>query len=421
MNDLQIKTFIQKNANQCVKCGLCLPHCPTYMLTKNECESPRGRIAIMEGLASDQLPLTDKLQNYLDHCLTCRACESVCPAQVPYGELIDHTRMLLAPQNKKNKTVSIWHILKLALAHPWLWRWLGYLLRLYQRSGLQWLMRKTRLLNKLHLARPDALLPKLGKTVRWRRYYPAVNQEIGRVALFVGCINNFVDQPALQAAIQLLTACGYGVYIPSQQRCCGALHQHSGEHKQAQGFAARNLAAFKKMPIAAVITVASGCTVMLKDYARYLDLDAAPAFSATVINIHQFLAAIAWPSALQLMPSKQRIAVHMPCTLDKSAPQMEALLTLLRKIPGVELMPLATKAQCCGAAGLYMLQQAEMADNLLKSILQQVEILKPDCIVTANIGCQLHIARELRLRGCVIPVVHPVLLLAAQLKNPPPW
>lgn len=403
MNLTELKPVIQQEANQCVKCGLCLPYCPTYALTQNECESPRGRIALMDGLAKGQLPLTAKAQLYLDHCLTCRACEPVCPAQVQYGQLIDHGREMLVQLNEEQgRSVKLPRAIELAIQYPILLRWLRPLLRFYQRTGLQFILRKLRVLKILKLARVDALLPALAESVRWQTYYPAKTKEQGRVALFTGCVSGFVDQPTLAAAIKVLTYCGYSVYVPREQRCCGAIHLHAGFADEAAKLAETNRAIFKQLDINTIITVASGCAAVLKEY------------PLPIFDVSQFLDQITWPTQLQLKPLSQRVVVHTPCTLRNVLKQAEAPIKLLQKIPGLELK-LLQNTHCCGAAGLYMLQHAAMSDQLLLSILSELTLHEADWLLTSNIGCHLHIAKAIHEKGYKTRVVHPVVLFAQQL------
>lgn len=399
MNLHQLKKVVQAEANQCVKCGLCLPYCPTYALTKNECESPRGRIALMDGIASGQLPLTDKARLYLDHCLACRACEPVCPAHVQYGKLIDHGRSML----QQLKAAKLPRSLDIALKHPWLFDVVRKVLRVYQVTGLQLLARELQLLKLFKLARLDALLPPLKKSISWKNYYPAKTTEQGRVALFTGCISNFVDQQTLVATIKVLTYCGYGVYVPAAQRCCGAIHAHAGFAEQAAQFAAVNRNVFAQLGIDKIITVASGCAAVLKEYLL------------PIVDVSQFVNEIIWPENLQINPLPQRVALHTPCTLRNVLKQTDAPLKLLQKIPQLELVSLKS-TYCCGAAGLYMLEYPQMSDEFLQSILREITEQKYDWLLTSNVGCHLHMAKAICEKVYKTRVAHPIALLAQQLK-----
>lgn len=399
MNISELKKDIQNKAAKCVKCGLCLPSCPTYNLTQNECESPRGRIALLDGLASDHLPLTEKLQTYLDHCLHCRACEAVCPAKVEYGKLIDQGQMLISKKNDKHRLPKV---VDLVLRYPFLLKLAASMLRCYQQFGWQKHASKIRLLNFFGLDRINSLLPEINKQKIWQDYYPAKTTEQGRVILFAGCATNAFDQITLESAIKLLTAIGYGVYIPKKQKCCGALHKHAGQTETAKKLAADNQTIFQQSDITAIISVASGCGVVLEEY-----LD-------KIIDINAFLMRVVWPEKIVLKPLAKKVLLHTPCTLQNVLQISDLPKKLLEKIPAIELHTVQSQ-QCCGAAGLNMLQNQNMVTKLLLPIFQAFSAVQPDYFVSSNIGCALHINRELAEKGYKTRVIHPITLLAQQL------
>ena len=398
-------------ADRCVKCGMCLPHCPTYHLTRDESESPRGRIALIQGLTGGQLAYSDKLSTHLENCLKCRACERVCPSLVPYGELIDGAlthieRQINAPRAQPPR------LLKLATQRAPL-RAFAKLLRLYQRSGLRTLVRGSGALKILGFERHDRLLPSLPPVHTWQAYYPAENSARGDVALFTGCIADAFDQTTSQAAIHVLTKLGYGVHVPPAQACCGALHLHNQQPEQAKALAQENLAAFGELEVQAIINTASGCGATLKEYVA-LEPDATD-FTRAVVDISTFIASIPWPENVTLRPLKARVAVHDPCSLTHVLRQHEQPYAMLRKIPDIELLSLPDRARCCGAAGSYMLTHATNADTLRDEKLATIQQLDVQILATSNIGCALHLAAGLCAKNVSIEVMHPITLLAQQV------
>ncbi|MGH8539699.1 MAG: (Fe-S)-binding protein, partial [Stenotrophobium sp.] len=329
--------FPLAQADQCVKCGMCLPHCPTYMQTRHEGDSPRGRIALMQGLATGMIPQTAKLEEHLDGCLSCRACEAVCPAQVPYGHLIDAGRSLLAPQRpqemRRMRFIGYW------LTNRTARRMAGVLLWLYQRLGLQFLLRRTRLLGHGPLARLESLLPAV--TLPWRlrarnpvrfdkltangKYQTETvrpepvegqSQQQSKVALFTGCTGELADRQTLEDAIHVLNRIGVSVEVPAAQGCCGALHQHAGLNAEARKLLANNLRAFGDDG-APILSPASGCGAALMEYPQIAGVEfraSAVAFAGRVLDLNAFLLAH-WPANLALKPLHARILVHTPCTL----------------------------------------------------------------------------------------------------------
>jgi len=390
-------------------CGMCSQHCPTYQLTANENESPRGRIALIAALNSGQLNTTDThLQTHLEHCTGCRACEAYCPSGVHFGTIMDTARALL-PNQPPPSTLS-----------PQTTRWL----RIYQRSGLQKITRASGLLKPLGLAQKENLLPHIPDTPDWRSYYPA-NPEIdhcGDVALFTGCIANVFDREALDASRRLLNALGYGVHVPPTQGCCGAMALHNGQTDEATALAQQNLDAFSKLDVQAIVHTASGCTARLSEYSQ--QLSDAQDFVHTIKDISQFLVELKWPTDLPIAPLHKTIALHTPCSLQNVLRQTDAPHQLLQRIPELEVVPLAQSARCCGGAGQYMLEQSDFARQLREQTLDALNDISPvektqqeiDTLVTSNLGCALHLAAGLRERGEAITVTHPVVLLARQLR-----
>lgn len=406
-------------ADLCVKCGLCLPHCPTYAETRHEAESPRGRIALMQGLAGGLIPHTPALQSHLDACLSCRSCERVCPAQVPYGEIIDAGRTLLAQRHAQHSRLIGW-------LSPWLTqrrlrRLARALLRMYQRSGLQTRLRDARLLPPA-LRRWASLIPMKQDGTPSRPGTPGTpgtrtaRAERRPLQLFRGCINEIAEPEVLDAIESVFTRCGFDVSRPARQTCCGALHQHNGRAATAGALALRNVAAFGGD--APIIYAASGCGATLQEYG-HVGGPASSAFAARVREPHRLLLEH-WPADLQLRSYAARIAVHLPCTQRNVTGGGEAMLALLGRIPAATLLPLDLQHGCCGAAGTYLLTQPAMADQLLERKLDAIAAIRPEVLVSSNIGCTLHLAAGLRRRGLRVPVLHPFALLAQQWPSDPP-
>jgi len=403
--------YIKREADHCVKCGLCLPHCPTYVKTHDEGDSPRGRISLMQGLAHNRLELSARLEFHLDRCLTCRACEDVCPSNVHYGQLIDSTRALI--QERRPSPATRQWLGSLLLDHliinKSLMRFCARALRIYQKSGLRWLLRNTGLLRLMGLYRTETLLPDIPAQPLWQAFYPANGDEKGQVALFTGCIGSIFDRDAANASITLLNRCGYGVYVPNEQTCCGALHRHSGLADQARELARKNLAVFNSLHVNAVLYTSSGCGATLNEYSLYYD--SRNTFNAPVMDICQFLNSIEWPTHITFKPLNRLVAVHDPCSLQHVLHQQQGPYTLLQKIPGITVMPLPDNSRCCGAAGSYMLSQPEMADSLRDDKIEPLKQSKPAYLVTSNIGCALHLISGIREQGLDIEVIHPLTLL----------
>jgi glycolate oxidase iron-sulfur subunit len=419
-----LEDSIITESNRCVSCGLCLPHCPTYRLLKSEADSPRGRIALMNGVASGRIPLNQNFTQHMDRCLTCRACEAVCPNQVAYGHLIDETRALIADQSKSfisghGSNIKILLRMQL-LVKPARLEWARRLFYLLQKNGLlQWLL-KFRLLEKNKLFKMIAQLPRIkfpyaittdsARTVNntWEEVYPAKGEERGKVGLFLGCVARMTDVATLNSSIYVLNCLGYTVYVPPDQTCCGALHQHSGELRQAAALSKQNESAFAALDISAIITTASGCGAQLFE-SRATD------GHNKIIDISRFLVAAQGWANIEIAPLPQRILVHDPCSLRNVMGGSAYPYELISRIPDVQVVPLAGNDQCCGAAGTYFIDQPEIAGMLLNDKISAVIESGAQYLVTSNIGCAMYIANGLYEKKINVDVLHPVTLLARQM------
>ncbi|SCX39083.1 (Fe-S)-binding protein [Nitrosospira sp. Nsp1] len=450
-SDFSLDSLIAE-ANRCVACGLCLPHCPTYRVTQSEADSPRGRIALMSGVAGGRIPMNERFALHIDRCLTCRACESVCPNHVRFGQLIDGTRAMMASPSKplggSTQTPKSWFrrwVEHEVIGKPTRIDMLRPLLRFYQRSGMQKLLRKSGLLGKTKLILLEAQLPRIDKPYSlpggsnfsgsWQAVYPATGQPRGEVGLFLGCVARLTDIATLNATIVVLNRLGYTVHVPPAQTCCGALHQHSGDRQTAAQLAHRNISAFDGLNLEAIISTASGCGVQLAEYSILSpspgskesaaeweagngcagDMLPSKRFSAKVMDISAFLAIAEGWDGITLAPLAHKISVHEPCSLRNVLRGSASSYALLARIPGAQIAPLAGNDQCCGAAGTYFLDQPEVAKVLLHDKIAAVNASGARYLATSNVGCAMHVASALREAGSVIEVLHPVTLIARQM------
>ncbi len=366
-------------AERCVQCGLCLPACPTYGLDRLEAESPRGRIALVKAWAQASVPTTPAGDLHLDHCLGCRSCEAVCPAGVEYGALLVQAR-----SRQRERRPPGWRQ-RLALglvARP---RLLSRLLELYRR---------------LHPVLPTALRP-LPPPLAHTRQSPDTRANGPRAAVFVGCVAGPYEAGLRDAVTRLCAAAGIAVTQPAGQTCCGSLHAHSGDTGRAQQLAAVNRRAFAGAE--PVLTLASGCHESL---ARSL------AGEAQTVDAIEFLARHA--GALRWRAGTERIALHLPCTQRNVVRSVPALRRLLAQVPGLTVIELDAGYGCCGAAGLQMLDDPSRAAQFREPLLQQLIQSKATRLLSANIGCRLHLAQ-----AAPVPVQHPLEFLAQRLDTSP--
>jgi len=397
--------------SQCVHCGLCLPNCPTYLQTGYEAESPRGRIHLIAALNEGRLQLSDAYRQHLELCLVCRNCESVCPSGVHFGRIMEAGRAQLYAQASLPWQQRLFRrvAFRELLPHQGRLRAMFAALLLYQRTGLQRLVRSMGLLPP-PLRDAERLLPPLGSAFlpRWE-VYPAIGRVRYRVGLFTGCVMPFVYGPVHWATLRVLRINGCEVHVPRGQVCCGALNVHARQRTVAADLARQNLRAFLGRGLDAIVVNSAGCGATMKDYAQLLSEPEAQAFSSLTRDVSEFLASI------ELAPFVRSVArvvtLQESCHLVHAQRIKAAPRELLGRIPGLELRDVAHPDLCCGSAGLYMLSQQEMSTRILDDKIAEVRETGAETIVTANPGCMMQLQRGIQRSGLSAEVRHLVELL----------
>jgi len=410
-----------EGVNQCVHCGLCLAYCPTFSVLGTEMDSPRGRIFLVKSLAEGRMSLSDSTVRHLSLCLDCRACETVCPAGVPYGQLIEAAKAEIERQRPGGPVRRIfrWLNFGLLLGHPRLLALAASGARLYQASGLQRLARWSGLIRRLPGTLPawDALLPTVpSKAERAAppRLTPAEGPRRARVALLTGCVQSVVFGAHNRATARVLAKNGCDVVVPDGQGCCGALNAHGGDHARALAMARSTIDTFEAAGVESVIVNTSGCGAHMKAYGHLLADDPAYAarakrFVASVQDLAEFLARE--PLRGPLSPVPLTCTYHDPCHVVHGQKIKSEPRQLLAQIPGLRLVELAESDWCCGSAGIYNLTQPEMATRLLHRKVGHVLATQAEAVVTANPGCILQIQAGLSAHDAKVNVLHLVEIL----------
>ena len=410
-----------EGVNQCVHCGLCLAYCPTFSVLGTEMDSPRGRIFLVKSLAEGRISLSDSTVRHLSLCLDCRACETVCPAGVPYGQLIEAAKAEIERQRPGGPVRRIfrWLNFGLLLGHPRLLALAASAARLYQASGLQRLARRSGLIRRLPgtLSAWDALLPTVpSKAERAAppRLTPAEGPRRARVALLTGCVQSVVFGAHNRATARVLAKNGCDVVVPDGQGCCGALNAHGGDHARALAMARSTIDTFEAAGVESVIVNTSGCGAHMKAYGHLLADDPAYAarakrFAASVQDLAEFLARE--PLRGPLSPVPLTCTYHDPCHVVHGQKIKSEPRQLLAQIPGLRLVELAESDWCCGSAGIYNLTQPEMATRLLHRKVGHVLATQAEAVVTANPGCILQIQAGLSAHDAKVNVLHLVEIL----------
>ena len=414
---------------QCMHCGMCLPDCPTYDATKLERNSPRGRIALMRAIADGELEATRTFGEEMYFCLGCLACMTSCPAGVNYAELFEHARAEVEAQkvlaNPKRNFIRRWTIGWLFMDLKWL-RFVGWWMRLYQRSGMQRLLRAVGLMRLLpkNLREMEAMTPTVQPKFSAAiidETTPAVGEKKHRVAMLVGCAQDLIFSDVNRDTVEVLAENGCEVHTPRNQNCCGSLHAHNGEWGLAQELARRNIDQFPPDDYDAIITNAGGCGGHLKHYAKLLADDAkyearAHAWDAKMKDVHEWLAEIGI-KVPKANGHETNVTYHESCHLCHGQGITKQPRELLRAIPGVSLTELPEANWCCGSAGVYNITQPEMADQLLRRKVEHIKSTNSEVVATANPGCLLQVQNGCDREGLNIRVAHPVTLLAEAYRD----
>lgn len=390
---------IQRDALDCVMCGICVPHCPTFSLTGNEADGPRGRISLMLGISQGGLEPDASVRHHLDTCLTCRACETVCPSGVRYGRLVDNGRARLAqtetPEARPRAQGKPWRLLRDQLLTRR--RRLGMAFGLYRtatRLGLGGMVR--RLAGPIGRALPRRPADPVGTPIS------GIEPTRGSVGLFVGCTGGAMNAPAARAAESVMRAMGYRVVTPGDQVCCGAMHAHGGEPAAASSLRARNARVFAGKDVDTIAVVGTACRSEL----GALETE----HGIKVREITEWLLerpSDEWPALGAL---DQHVAVHTPCSQRNHLKSPDATRQLLERIPRLTLTDIDGNARCCGAAGLQALLYPEEAERLRAPKLESIASIRPDAVVSANVGCATHFAA-----GADLEVRQPVELIAESI------
>jgi glycolate oxidase iron-sulfur subunit len=393
------------------------------------------------------IPLSASFVDHIDKCLDCRACETACPSGVQYGKLVEYARARIAQEyprpffSRLTRSFVFRHLLpypkRIAVA--------AQLLRIYQRSGLQTLARKTGILNLLGLAGREALLPPIDSKFFFDQLgttHKAIGPRRARVAFFAGCIAQVTFTALNEATIRVLTANGCDVVVPEAQRCCGALAAHAGAREEARAVARKNLVAFHLADFDAIVTNAAGCGSTLKEYHHLFTHDepeyaAAKAFSHKVRDAAEFLWTLGLSAPLQpvgnstvkngldsanaetqksfaTIPSpvtKLRVTYQDSCHLLHGQKVHEAPRQILRAIPNLEFVELPYSEICCGSAGSYNITQTQTSLDLLAGKMEHAKSTKADLIITANPGCLLQMRAGAALHNTNQQVLHVIELL----------
>jgi glycolate oxidase iron-sulfur subunit len=378
LNQLSISKLDNEKASQiieaCVHCGFCLATCPTYQLIGDELDSPRGRIYLIKSALENNQFSTSSLK-HLDRCLTCRSCETTCPSGVEYGQLLEIGREFMESKRTKLQTIYRFFVRKLLLT-PLLFKSVGYFVR--------------------------------HSSIATKSIKPQ-NVE-STVLLLGGCVQPTLAPNINHSIKNILAKLNVNVIESPQRECCGALDQHLAASKDALNKVKRNIdlwSAQLNSGVTVIISSASGCGVMVKDYPALFEktdpyYEKAEFVSSKTQDIAEYLAS---KDLTGLRLSESNISYHEPCTLQHGQKLGGLVESILAQF-GYDKKPIKDSHICCGSAGTYSIFEAEISNQLKEKKLKNLKASNPEMIVTSNIGCLMHLQK-----GSSIPVKHWVELL----------
>jgi glycolate oxidase iron-sulfur subunit len=417
----------------CMRCGFCLPACPTFRETGVEAESPRGRIALMKAVADGLLEPDRAFEDQMNHCLGCRACETACPADVKYGRLLEQARDGIERHTDSHRPwvrAARKIAFKRLFPHQKRMRLLGGALKFYQRSGLRAIARGTGLMKLFpkHLEQMERIMPDAsyrGVAERIGAFHPAAGERIGTVGMFRGCIMDVLFTETNVNTVKLLQTAGFDVVIPPAQNCCGALHAHSGERDGAAELARGNIRAFRDAGVDWIVSNAGGCGAQLAEYGHLLHDDPqwrsdAEWFSARTIDVSKLLVEHGRiPGKFGDAESRERVRITYQdsCHLRNGMKSADAPRKLMNRIADAEFVELFEADRCCGSAGIYNLTQPETAGSILDQKMQHVKRTDAHYLLTSNPGCLLQMKLGIEKEGLSdrMKAVHLVDFLAKRM------
>jgi glycolate oxidase iron-sulfur subunit len=411
----------EKILRKCVHCGFCNATCPTYNLLGDELDGPRGRIYLIKDMLENNKPANKNIVKHIDRCLSCYGCMTTCPSGVNYMHLIDHGRNHIEKTYKRPfKEKLIRNFLSWTLPSATNFKIIS-ILTLLVKPFIIFLPKKMREMVKLMpTSFPKNTLPKL-------QIYPPTNRKkpVARVALLTGCVQKVISPQINEATIRLLNRHGIEVIVPKQIGCCGSLNHHLGKEEKAKETFKNNITIwyneYLNKGLDAIISNTSGCGTTIKDYAFIFRADKdfknkAKKISELAKDISEYLNKNVKLNFIKekKITRKYRIAYHSACSMQHGQKIHKEPINLIKRT-GNEVVEIPEGHICCGSAGTYNLLQPDIAKNLLKNKISNIEKIMPEIISTGNVGCITQIAQ-----GTKIPILHTIEIIDWYTGGPKP-
>jgi glycolate oxidase iron-sulfur subunit len=405
----------------CIHCGSCLPSCPTYNLTYDEKSSPRGRIRLIKAVAKGELEITQTFVDEMNFCLDCQACETACPAGVKYGSLVEAARVQIE-NSKFTPAFRRWmkkFFFHLVIPHFSRLKLFSRILRWYQVNGLQKFIRKTKILKLISekVYRSETLLPQISAffsdEVFPERITPAEQIKF-RVIFPSGCLMNIMFADINKDTIEVLLKNNCEIIFPKEQTCCGSLQAHNGDMEIARKLAKQNIELFSKFDYDYIISNSAGCGAFMKEYEHLFENDPnysehAKKFSSKVLDAMEFL--YLEGDFSNLAEKKISATYHEACHLVHTQKITDEPKEVLKRLPGLNLIPLNEATWCCGSAGIYNIVNYDDSMKILERKMKNLQETNAEVILTANQGCIAQIKYGCKMFDLNNEVLHPITLI----------
>ncbi|MFK7816672.1 MAG: (Fe-S)-binding protein [Gammaproteobacteria bacterium] len=402
----QEKQNIIAATDECVMCGLCLPHCPTYSITKNESESPRGRISLVRALYENKLEASDSIASHLDHCLTCMNCEHACPANVDYEKIIDAGRAITRNQNKNLQQ----RLLLLILSKSNIRTFIKPFITIFRIIGLHRLFPNLRAIS---------LLPTTNNQLNITDYkITELDNKQGNkpnIVIINSCAADLINDQTFNSAKLILSKLGCNVIQQKQTHCCGALHQHTGDLKTATALRNKLLKSIEIKDVDHIASLASGCGAQMVRYPLLEGTPIATQFSNKLIDINELVLQQLVNNELGFNALSGKVYLHKPCSQQQLINDPNTVERLLQHIPNIEIIHFKDPLTCCGAGGVNTITETKLADQLIENKIHEITSSPANYLVSSNIGCALHFQAQLKRKNIHVKICHPITLLAQQV------
>ncbi len=406
----------EKIFQKCVHCGMCNATCPTYGILGDELDGPRGRIYLIQDMLENERKPSKKVVKHIDRCLSCYSCMTTCPAGVNYMHVIDHGRKYIEKNYDRPLFDKILrNFLSKVLPNTQYFKLTSYLVKIGKLFKFLFPKKIKDMMELMPTSFPE-------KTIKVQEIYPANGKKIARVALLTGCVQKELSPQINESTIRLLNRHGVEVVVPKKIRCCGSLNHHLGKEDDANVDFINNIETWyeehKKGNLDAILSNTSGCGTTLKDYGFIFRNDKKLKAKAKTVSelskdVTEYLSENLKLN-IQKKNKKYKIAYHSACSMQHGQKVHNEPISLLQKTDN-DIMEIPNGHLCCGSAGTYNILQSEIAKNLLKDKVKNIESTNPQIISTGNIGCITQISN-----GTNIPILHTIELLDWYTGGPKP-